>query len=257
MLLTMRAHLEALHGHSLPQRRGIDLARAQPDEAVHIARSELVDLPYADLQGVGADVGVEVASLAVQVHGEIGYIEETGIAEHYRDIRIAPIYKGTNEIQAINLVSRKIGLRGGGAVADFLAGIDTTAVEASTAGGSVGACSGNSWSGHWCFCTTRRRTRRGAWRDDPDDALAGRRPTYDAPDSSLGGIAVRRVGDRRRQVLRQRRSRLLPPGFLEQRCVTARSPRPSCSPEPAGLLPAVAAGPLDLFAAAFSTAAEP
>ncbi len=58
------------------------------------------------------DIGCEVASLGVQVHGGMGYIEETGAAQHYRDIRIAPIYEGTNGIQAADLVGRKLGLEG-------------------------------------------------------------------------------------------------------------------------------------------------
>ena len=71
-----------------------------------------------------------LTSLAVQVHGGMGYIEETGVAQHYRDIRIAPIYEGTNGIQAMDLVGRKLGLRGGAAFAEFVAGIVATADEA-------------------------------------------------------------------------------------------------------------------------------
>jgi alkylation response protein AidB-like acyl-CoA dehydrogenase len=73
----------------------------------------------------GTDVGCEVASLGVQVHGGMGYIEETGAAQHLRDARIAPIYEGTNGIQAADLVGRKLGLDGGfafdGLVADIYA----------------------------------------------------------------------------------------------------------------------------------------
>jgi alkylation response protein AidB-like acyl-CoA dehydrogenase len=68
----------------------------------------------------GTDVGVEVASLGVQIHGGMGYIEETGAAQHYRDSRIAPIYEGTNGIQAADLVGRKIGLEGGAVLARLL-----------------------------------------------------------------------------------------------------------------------------------------
>ncbi len=80
---------------------------------------------------------MELTSLAVQVHGGMGYVEETGVAQHYRDIRIAPIYEGTNGIQAIDLVGRKLGLRDGAVIAEFLAGIDATAAEATAAGGEV------------------------------------------------------------------------------------------------------------------------
>ena len=62
-------------------------------------------------QGWGTDVGCEVASLGVQVHGGMGFIEETGAAQHFRDARIAPIYEGTNGIQAADLVTRKLGAR--------------------------------------------------------------------------------------------------------------------------------------------------
>jgi 3-(methylthio)propanoyl-CoA dehydrogenase len=67
------------------------------------------------------DVGVEVTSLAVQVHGGMGYVEETGAAQHYRDARISPIYEGTNGIQAADLVGRKLGLNGAAALRSLLA----------------------------------------------------------------------------------------------------------------------------------------
>src|SRR5205085_10504359 len=72
------------------------------------------------------DIGVEVASLGVQVHGGMGYIEETGAAQHLRDSRIAPIYEGTNGIQAIDLVTRKLPLAGGAIVQSYLGEIRRT-----------------------------------------------------------------------------------------------------------------------------------
>jgi 3-(methylthio)propanoyl-CoA dehydrogenase len=72
------------------------------------------------------DIGIEVASLGIQVHGGMGFVEETGAAQHYRDARIAPIYEGTNGIQAADLVGRKLGLGNGevlsGLIADIRAG---------------------------------------------------------------------------------------------------------------------------------------
>ena len=75
----------------------------------------------------GTDVGCEVASLGVQVHGGMGYIEETGAAQHLRDARIAPIYEGTNGIQAADLVGRKLGLEGGLAFDGLIAEIEAEA----------------------------------------------------------------------------------------------------------------------------------
>ena len=67
------------------------------------------------------DVGVEVASLGIQVHCGMGFIEETGAAQYYRDARIAPIYEGTNGVQALDLVGRKLSMQDGEAVADLIA----------------------------------------------------------------------------------------------------------------------------------------
>ena len=72
----------------------------------------------------GTDIGIEVASLGVQVHGGMGFVEETGAAQHYRDARIAPIYEGTNGIQAADLVTRKLGLENGVALLGLLADIE-------------------------------------------------------------------------------------------------------------------------------------
>ncbi|QPQ56168.1 acyl-CoA dehydrogenase [Allosphingosinicella flava] len=82
-----------------------------------------VDLLTPLVKAYGTDIGVEVASLGVQVHGGMGYIEETGAAQHYRDARITPIYEGTNGIQAADLVGRKLGLEGGTVFARLIADI--------------------------------------------------------------------------------------------------------------------------------------
>jgi 3-(methylthio)propanoyl-CoA dehydrogenase len=69
------------------------------------------------------DIGCEVASIGIQIHGGMGFVEETGAAQHYRDARIAPIYEGTNGIQAADLVGRKLGMAGGGGIRSLLADI--------------------------------------------------------------------------------------------------------------------------------------
>jgi 3-(methylthio)propanoyl-CoA dehydrogenase len=79
------------------------------------------DLLTPLVKAYGTDIGCEVASLGVQVHGGMGFVEETGAAQHYRDIRISPIYEGTNGIQAADLVGRKLGLEGGETLRRLLA----------------------------------------------------------------------------------------------------------------------------------------
>ena len=77
------------------------------------------------LKAWGTDVGCEVASLGIQIHGGMGFVEETGAAQHYRDARIAPIYEGTNGIQAADLVTRKLGMEAGGVLQALMADIST------------------------------------------------------------------------------------------------------------------------------------
>jgi len=80
------------------------------------ASKNRADILVPLLKAWGTDIGVEVAGIGIQVHGGMGFVEETGAAQHWRDSRIAPIYEGTNGIQAADLVTRKLGLEGGEAM---------------------------------------------------------------------------------------------------------------------------------------------
>ncbi len=90
---------------------------------------ELADLLIPLSKSLCTDVVNETTSLAVQIHGGMGYVEETGIAQHYRDARIAAIYEGTNGIQAADLVGRKLAMRGGGVISDLLDEFELRAKE--------------------------------------------------------------------------------------------------------------------------------
>lgn len=79
------------------------------------------------IKGYGTDIGNEIASIGVQVHGGMGFVEETGAGQHFRDARIAPIYEGTNGIQAADLVGRKLGLEGGAAMKALIGDIKVEA----------------------------------------------------------------------------------------------------------------------------------
>ncbi|MGB3379248.1 MAG: acyl-CoA dehydrogenase family protein, partial [Allopontixanthobacter sediminis] len=95
------------------------------NEAAALRAEVLVPL----IKAWGTDTGVEVASIGVQVHGGMGFVEETGAAQHYRDARIAPIYEGTNGIQAADLVTRKLGFENGGVFAALMADIARDATD--------------------------------------------------------------------------------------------------------------------------------
>ncbi len=92
------------------------------------------------LKAWGTDIGVEVASLGIQVHGGMGFVEETGAAQHYRDARIAPIYEGTNGIQAADYVTRKLGMENGEAVLALLQDIAADCAEEAALAGLARDC---------------------------------------------------------------------------------------------------------------------
>ncbi len=126
MLLTMRALTRAARALSYATAVAIDRAQRSPDAAARQAAHERASLLTPVAKAFSTDIGSEVASLGVQVHGGMGYIEETGAAQHYRDARIAAIYEGTNGIQAIDLVTRKLPLAGGATVMAYIGDIRRT-----------------------------------------------------------------------------------------------------------------------------------
>ena len=115
MLLSMKARIEAVRGLIYYTAAAADHALRHPDEAARADARAVVDLLTPVVKAWSTDVGVAVASTGIQVHGGAGYIEETGAAQHYRDARIAPIYEGTNGVQALDLLRRKLMGDGGSA----------------------------------------------------------------------------------------------------------------------------------------------
>lgn len=119
-LWTMKAHTEALRGLALLAARGIDLYRHHASHETRQDQQHFVDLLIPVIKAHSTNLGFEIASLSMQVHGGVGYIEETGISQLLRDVRVAMIYEGTNGIQAKDLAGRKIRLEDGRAVTRFL-----------------------------------------------------------------------------------------------------------------------------------------
>ncbi len=119
MILRMRALTEAARALLYYTTGQIDRGHGGDDVAA--ARGDVL-VPL--LKAWATDIGCEVASIGIQIHGGMGFIEETGAAQHYRDARITPIYEGTNGIQAADLVTRKLGLDNGGVVLALLADVE-------------------------------------------------------------------------------------------------------------------------------------
>ena len=108
MLLTMKAQNEAMRALCYAVGRSMDLARHHPKQDVRQSNQVRVDLLIPIVKGWCTELGIEIASLGIQVHGGMGFIEETGAAQHLRDARIVTIYEGTTGIQASDLIGRKL-----------------------------------------------------------------------------------------------------------------------------------------------------
>ncbi len=126
MLLTMRCQIEAMRAVAMVTAGYMDLAKHHPDEAERGLNQARLDLLIPVVKGWCTELGVELASLGVQVHGGMGFIEETGAAQHLRDARIAPIYEGTNGIQAADLVGRKLAQDSGRTMTDLIEAMHAT-----------------------------------------------------------------------------------------------------------------------------------
>ncbi len=125
MLMRMKAQTQAA-------RALVYLAAGEVDRAGlgDAAAQQRLDLLTPLAKAHGTDIGCEVSSLAIQVHGGMGYVEETGVAQFFRDARITPIYEGTNGIQAADLVGRKLSMNNGGAVLGLIAEMRGQAADA-------------------------------------------------------------------------------------------------------------------------------
>jgi 3-(methylthio)propanoyl-CoA dehydrogenase len=136
-LLYMRSHIEAMRGLTFMNAKALDMSRHHPDADERAHALELADLLVPLSKAWCTDLGVELTSMAVQIFGGMGFVEETGVAQHYRDARIAPIYEGTNGIQALDLIGRKLPMRGGAVVLDLLDDIEATDARLGAAVGEV------------------------------------------------------------------------------------------------------------------------
>ena len=120
MLMTMRAHIEGCRALAGVSAAAFDRAHHDPDLAVRTDSQAFHEFTVPLVKGCSTEMSIAVTSLGIQVHGGMGYIEETGAAQHFRDARILAIYEGTTAIQANDLVGRKT-LRDGGAIARVIA----------------------------------------------------------------------------------------------------------------------------------------
>jgi len=135
MLMTMKAQNEAMRALAYVLAGHMDLARHHADPSARKTHQAWVDLLIPVVKGWCTEIGIEVASLGVQIHGGMGFIEETGACQHLRDSRIATIYEGTTGIQAADLAGRKLSMDRGVAMRALIAEIEATVAELGRAAG--------------------------------------------------------------------------------------------------------------------------
>jgi hypothetical protein len=134
MLMTQKSTITALRHLLLLNAVNIDLAHHHPDVAVKARAEEMAGLLTPLCKSWGTDAGLEITSTNIQIHGGSGYIEETGAAQFWRDVRISLIYEGTNGVQAADLVARKMPVRMGQSFLEFIAEMQETVPALQAAG---------------------------------------------------------------------------------------------------------------------------
>jgi len=240
MLLTMKAHIEAMRCLCYLNAAEIDRAEGHPDAEVREAAQERADLLVPMSKAWCTDLGNELTSLAVQVHGGMGFIEETGVAQHYRDIRIGAIYEGTNGIQALDLIGRKLPMRGGGVMMDLL---DEVVADADALPGDLEALRKPLVEA----VDAVRETSMWIASNVGDDAMAGATPYLRLVSSVVGGwLLARGAKIAHEQIAAGASGDTLE--FLEQKIVTARFFINQLLPAQLGLRASITSGAADLYA---------
>jgi alkylation response protein AidB-like acyl-CoA dehydrogenase len=138
MLMSMRAQVEAMRALAYVTAAALDNAHSNPDEAARKRAQAFADLMIPVVKGWSTENAIQIASTGVQVHGGMGYIEETGAAQHLRDARITSIYEGTTAIQANDLIGRKIAREQGATIKAVIADMRAAAAKLDEALAGVG-----------------------------------------------------------------------------------------------------------------------
>lgn len=194
MLLTMRAETDAARALCLMTADALDLARRQEDPTLKAAALAQASLLTPVAKAFATDAGIKVSSLGVQVHGGMGFIEETGAAQHMRDARIFAIYEGTNGIQAIDLVTRKIGQGDGDVVEGLIADYRACAQAVSALNAPDFGCTGERLAEAVEALARATRVMRD-WLDDGEQVkvLAGATPYLALFARAAGGAYLAQV----------------------------------------------------------------
>jgi hypothetical protein len=234
MLMTMRANVEAMRCVMYANAAAIDFADSSSDESEREHWDSVTALLTPISKGWGSDLGVEMTSLGIQVHGGMGYVEETGVAQHWRDVRIAPIYEGTNGIQAADLVFRKLPLGGGAVIEKFFSEMTDLASQLADNDdlGSLGSA---------LSVGVKEMREAALWlggrlATQPNDAAAGAVPFLRVAGVVVGGYYLARSAQIAQQLLDAGEGDV---DFLNDKIATALFYGQQILPTVAGLVPTI------------------
>jgi len=219
MLMSMRSQIEAMRALGYYTAAGIDGALKQPDKAAARRIQDRVDLLIPIVKAWFTDLGNEIASTGVQIHGGMGFVEETGAAQHLRDARILPIYEGTNGIQARDLVGRKVAKDGGETMLALVAEMRATAEEMKAAPGDDLEAIRTGLEAAADALEDATKWVAQSVKAELVNALAGSVPFLRLAGTALGGWLLARGALVAQTRLGQRNG---DPAFLEAKLVTAR-----------------------------------
>ncbi|MCH7846195.1 MAG: acyl-CoA dehydrogenase [Acidobacteria bacterium] len=238
MLMTMKAYIEAGRALLYDTAAAAEHSHRHPDEAAREDAAGRVALLTPVAKAWCTDVGVAMTSVGIQVHGGMGFIEETGAAQHYRDSRITPIYEGTNGIQAVDLVLRKLPMGDGTVIGSYLDEI--AALDSELAAGSDERLVAIRDQLSESLDHLRQATSWLLDRDDPNDVLGGATPYLDLFGTVAGGYYLARLA---LAALANRAD-----SWLDAKVDTAGFYATNILPRSAGLLAAATSGATTLFA---------
>jgi hypothetical protein len=241
MLLLMKSQIEAMRCLTSKNAEAIDRALHHPDPEERGRGAELAAILTPVSKAWCTDVAVELTSIGIQVHGGMGYVEESGAPQWFRDTRITPIYEGTNGIQAQDLVMRKLPMRDGQAIAGLLDEMRSVAAEMAGTDGLTRF--GANLEDAIGALDEAGRSLLARMDENPADALAGATPYLEMFGITAGGwlMGVSALVARR----------LLASGddpFLEAKLATARFYADHVLPQARGLLASTTAGAEGMFA---------
>jgi alkylation response protein AidB-like acyl-CoA dehydrogenase len=193
MLMTMRANTEAARALAYVTAAALDRAHRHPDAQTRERELAFAELMVPVVKGWSTEMAQQMTSLGVQVHGGMGYIEETGVAQYMRDARITTIYEGTTGIQANDLVGRKVMRDGGRALADAIAAMRETQRALAGAGGEDLAAIGSRLGAGIDALEDAGRFVTTRFGQDPRSVLAGAVPFLELAGIVCGGTQLGRA----------------------------------------------------------------